>query len=68
MSNHAEEFNSLVERADLRLLFLCIILGVTSWTGLCRLLRGESMKLREVDYVQAATAFGVRPPQPWSMS
>jgi len=59
MSNHADEFNSLVERADLRLLFLCIILGVTSWTGLCRLLRGESMKLREVDYVQAATAFGV---------
>ena len=59
MSNHEEEFNSLVERADLRLLFLCIILGVTSWTGLCRLLRGESMKLREVDYVQAATAFGV---------
>ena len=59
MSNHADEFNSLVERADLRLLFLCIILGVTSWTGLCRLLRGESMKLREVDYVQAAEAFGV---------
>ncbi|MEW7980116.1 MAG: ABC transporter permease [Candidatus Sedimenticola endophacoides] len=59
MSNHAEEFNSLVERADLRLLFLCLILGVTSWTGLCRLLRGETLKLREVDYVQAATAFGV---------
>jgi peptide/nickel transport system permease protein len=59
MSNHADEFNSLVERADLRLLFLCLILGVTSWTGLCRLLRGESMKLREVDYVQAASAFGV---------
>ncbi|WP_428623469.1 ABC transporter permease [Sedimenticola sp.] len=59
MSNHADEFNSLVERADLRLLFLCIILGVTSWTGLCRLLRGETMKLREVDYVQAAVAFGV---------
>ncbi len=59
MSNHADEFNSLVERADLRLLFLCLILGVTSWTGLCRLLRGEAMKLREMDYVQAATAFGV---------
>lgn len=59
MSNHEDKFNSLVERADLRLLFLCVILGVTSWTGLCRLLRGESMKLREVDYVQAATAFGV---------
>ncbi|MCP3870578.1 MAG: ABC transporter permease [Gammaproteobacteria bacterium] len=59
MSNHADEFNSLVERADLRLLFLCVILGVTSWTGLCRLLRGEALKLREMDYVQAATAFGV---------
>lgn len=59
MNNHADEFNSLVERADMRLLFLCLILGVTSWTGLCRLLRGESLKLRELDYVQAAEAFGV---------
>jgi peptide/nickel transport system permease protein len=50
---------TLVERADLRLLFLCMILGVTSWTGLCRLLRGEALKLREMDYVQAAQAFGV---------
>ena len=60
MSNHADDFNSVTERADLRLLFLCIILGITSWTGLCRLLRGESFKLRELDYVQAAHAFGVR--------
>lgn len=60
MSNHEADFTSLVERADLRLLFLCLILGVTSWTGLCRLLRGESLKLRESDYVQAATALGVR--------
>lgn len=59
MSNNADQFNSLVERADMRLLFLCLILGVTSWTGLCRLLRGESLKLRELDYVQAAQAFGV---------
>jgi len=59
MSNHEQDFASLVERADLRLLFLCIILGVTSWTDLCRLLRGESLKLREVDYVQAAVALGV---------
>ncbi|MCB1801324.1 MAG: ABC transporter permease [Gammaproteobacteria bacterium] len=59
MSNHADEFNSLTERADLRLLFLCLILGVTSWTSLCRLLRGEALKLRELEYVQAARAFGV---------
>ena len=59
MSNHAEAFASQVERADVRLLLLCLILGVTSWTGLCRLLRGESLKLREADYVQAASALGV---------
>ena len=59
MSNHADDFNSLTERADLRLLFLCLILGVTSWTSLCRLLRGEALKLRELEYVQAARAFGV---------
>lgn len=59
IGNHADDFNSLEERADLRLLFLCIILGITSWTGLCRLLRAETLKLREIDYVQAAQAFGV---------
>jgi peptide/nickel transport system permease protein len=58
MSNNADRFASLVERADLRLLFLTLILGVTSWTGLCRLLRGESLKLREAEYVQAAVALG----------
>ena len=59
MSNHPEMFETMAERADMRLLFLCIILGITSWTGLCRMLRGESFKLREMDYIQAATAFGV---------
>ncbi len=59
MANHPESFDNIVARADTRLLFLCIILGVTSWTGLCRLLRGETLKLREVDYIQAAHALGV---------
>ncbi len=59
MANHAEQFNSVAERADLRLLFLCVILGIKSWTGLCRLLRAETLKLRELEYVQAAQAFGV---------
>ena len=63
MGKHAEEFVSLTQRADLRLLFLCLILGLTSWTGLCRLLRAETLKLREVDFVQAASAFGVGPTQ-----
>lgn len=59
MSNHAEDFDSLTARADLRLLFLCLILGITSWTGLCRLLRAETFKLREMEYIQAAKAMGL---------
>ncbi|MBI3803827.1 MAG: ABC transporter permease [Nitrospirae bacterium] len=59
MDQNADAFTSVNQRADIRLLFLCIILGVTGWIGLCRLLRGETLKLREMDYVQAATALGV---------
>lgn len=58
MNNHPEQFVTIAERADMRLLFLCIILGVTSWTGLCRILRGETLKLREAEYVLAARALG----------
>lgn len=60
MANHAEDFNSVLVRSDMRLLFLCLILGVTSWTGLCRVLRAETLKLREMEYVQAARALGVK--------
>ncbi|EGW20717.1 ABC transporter permease [Methylobacter tundripaludum] len=60
MANHEAAFTSVIVRADMRLLFLCMILGVTSWTGLCRLLRAETLKLREMEYVQAAHALGVK--------
>ncbi|MGA7800708.1 MAG: ABC transporter permease [Gammaproteobacteria bacterium] len=59
MANHPGMFDTNTQRADVRLLGLCVILGVTNWTGLCRLLRGEALKLVEADYVQAARAFGV---------
>ncbi|MCO6428128.1 ABC transporter permease [Nitrosomonas communis] len=59
IETHPEMFDTVSARADLRLLFLCIILGITSWTGLCRLLRGETLKLREMEYIQAAHAFAV---------
>ncbi len=59
IETHPEMFETVTARADLRLLFLCVILGITSWTGLCRLLRGEALKLREMEYIQAAHAFGV---------
>ncbi|NMF88088.1 ABC transporter permease [Aromatoleum petrolei] len=62
IDTHPQWFSTAAERADARLLALCLILGITSWTGLCRLLRGETLKLRELEYVQAARAFGVGTP------
>lgn len=59
MANNPDLFAGVERRADMRLLFLCLILGVTSWTGLCRLLRAETLKIREMDYVMAAKAMGV---------
>jgi peptide/nickel transport system permease protein len=54
-------FDTGLERADLKLFLLCVILGLTGWATLCRLIRAETLKLRELDYVQAAVAFGVKP-------
>lgn len=38
---------------------VCVALGVTSWVSFCRLARGETLKLRELDYVHAARTLGV---------
>jgi peptide/nickel transport system permease protein len=59
LDKNPDLFETGAERADLKLFLLCTVLGLTGWAGLCRLLRGETMKLRELDYVQAASAFGV---------
>lgn len=56
---HPESFSLGAVRADFKFLALCFILGMTSWTGLCRLLRAETLKVSQLDYVQAAHAFGV---------
>ena len=59
IDTHPDVFPTVAARADLRLFLLCLILGLTGWAGLCRLLRAETLKLRELEYVQAARAFGV---------
>jgi peptide/nickel transport system permease protein len=59
LDKHPELFQTGLERADLKLFLLCAVLGLTGWAGLCRLLRAETLKLRELDFVQAAQAFGV---------
>jgi len=60
IDTHPDLFETGAERSDVRLFLLCVILGVTGWSTLCRLLRAETMKLAQLEYVQAATAFGVR--------
>jgi peptide/nickel transport system permease protein len=59
IDTHPDLFETGVERGDAKIFLLCVILGLTGWATLCRLVRGETLKLRELDYVQAATAFGV---------
>ena len=59
MDNNPQWFETTQERSDVRLLFLVLILGITSWTGLCRLLRAETLKISQVEFVTAAKAFGV---------
>ena len=59
IDKNPQMFETGLERADIRLLLLAAILGITGWAGLARLLRAETLKLSELDYVQAARAFGV---------
>lgn len=37
---------------------IMLIIGLTSWTGIARLVRGEFLRLRNQDFVQAAVALG----------
>ncbi len=54
-----EAFEVGLEKADAKFVALAFILGVTSWSTLCRLIRAETLKISQLDYVQAAHAFGV---------
>jgi peptide/nickel transport system permease protein len=60
LATHPALFSTVTQRADLRLVLLCLILGLTSWTGLCRVLRAETLKLREMDFVLAARTLGTK--------
>ncbi|MEQ8224952.1 MAG: ABC transporter permease [Candidatus Eremiobacterota bacterium] len=39
---------------------IMFVIGVTSWTGVARLVRAEFLKLKNMDYVQAAIALGIK--------
>lgn len=40
-----------------------VIIGVTSWTGVARLIRAEFLKQKNLDYAQAAIALGLSQPR-----
>ncbi len=37
---------------------IMVVIGATGWTGIARLIRGEFLRLRRYDYVEAAVALG----------
>lgn len=60
ISRHDNTFVYMEQRSDIRLLMLCAILGLTSWTSLCRILRAETLKLRDQEYILSAKVMGLR--------
>jgi peptide/nickel transport system permease protein len=38
-----------------------LVIGITSWMGTARVVRGEILKEREIEYVEAARALGASP-------
>lgn len=40
---------------------LIVIIALTSWTGITRLIRGQTLALRNLDYVMSARALGASP-------
>ncbi|MGI6696705.1 MAG: ABC transporter permease subunit [Christensenellales bacterium] len=43
-----------------RMYLIMVVLGVLSWPGLCRLVRAQIFAQREMEYITAAKALGVR--------
>jgi peptide/nickel transport system permease protein len=51
-----------VSKPFLSLIPVYVAMCLTFWIGPCRVIRGETMKLKELEYVQAATAIGFGKP------
>lgn len=48
-----------VDSSD-RIYFLMLLIGILGWTGLARLVRGQILTLREMEFMQATDALGLR--------
>ena len=42
---------------------VCVVIGVVGWAGMARLVRGQVMVVRELDYIQAMRALGAGDPR-----
>ncbi len=51
--------STLKVSAALRIYLLMVILGVTGWTGIARVVRGQILSLREQEFMTAAEALGI---------
>jgi len=40
------------------IIYVMVIIGLTSWTGIARFTRAEFLRIRQMDYIQAAEAMG----------
>lgn len=49
---------SSTKQADVRLVVICFLLGITNWASLCRYIRAEVFKLREMNYIKSAKLLG----------
>lgn len=47
-------------KPEQKMYIVMVIIGVLSWPGLARMIRGQILSLREQEFVQAARALGIR--------
>lgn len=50
----------LLQRQNDSIWLLILLIGAMSWTGVARFIRAELLKVRELDYVQAARGLGLK--------
>lgn len=52
--------SDLKVKPEHRMFVVMFIIGILSWPGLCRIVRGQVLSLREQEFMQAAEALGLR--------
>ncbi len=51
---------TIIAIVDRSVVNVMLVIGLTSWPGLARMVRGQFLALREMDYVEAARALGAK--------